>query len=312
MSAFGDNSFSSDSVEKRLNRLQAIQEHHAMTIPLMSGLHEDIKTWMQDCFTAYRQARLSLGLGEGGDTSSSISRKEAVRAMNEQLQLAKEHIDANFAKDPARRSEYGLSGVIDRRAAELAALADRVSQVHTAHEEQNVSQRMSDGQITRFRAALSALNASLADRNAAKAKQDKVSTAEEQQFDDDTIMLERLLAAWHNDCGRADERIGYIGMANVQRGGRRGLPGAPTIVIDPHDLALVISPDANRPAPTSYQTEFREANSGLDWDNFASGSETHVPTAVALLNAGTDYEFRTRARNANGYGEWSAIVVRVG
>lgn len=305
MSAFNTNSFSSDSVELRLTRLQAIEANHAMTIPLMPGLHEDIATWMQQCFTHYRQCRVDAGLGRSGKTSSGINHDAIKQDLRQELRLAKEHVKANFARDPIRRSEYGLSGSLPRRAEQMMELAERISTVHTKHEEESHPKRMSEGQITRIRTTLQTLRDALAQHTTAKAQRDGASTAEAFQFDDDTMMLERLLAAWHNDRGRADEQIGFVGMANIQPGGRRGRPGVPSLLYTATERSVQLQPDEERPQPTSYHLQYRPTQGNEEWKDYYKGNNNLLPLTAPALDANKEYEFRARARNANGFCAWS-------
>lgn len=311
MSSPRDNSFSRDSISDRLERLEAIQNHHAETSPLMPDLKPDVAAWMQHCYTEYRTMITDAKINDDGSRSLTGSVQEAKDALTEQLGYAKMHILAFYTNDDKRRRSYGIEGEMPWRSDALLNLADEIIRLSARDKAENISYCIGDTLLQRLQEAIDGLRAARKERKVGNADEKGAYGAAGQRFSEDTDMLNKLYATWVGALGKKDTRILLIGMVNVQQGGNSGYPGIPTLVIDPVDRAIVITPDANRPAPTSYQTQFREVGSA-DWEDFANGSDNRIPTAVALLNAGNDYEFRTRAHNANGYGEWSAVIVRGG
>lgn len=312
MATLYDNAFTSDTIDVRLARLQAIQDNHATTLPLLPNLKADIAAWMQQCYSSYSGKRTNAGVNENSKKSGTQDKDAALLQLREQLFLAREHVEANFNATPTRREDYGLKGNISQNANALQELADKVLEVHAIHKAENLSDVMCDAHIQDIRDAKVALHNALQVTTDRKSGKDGAHDDSQAMFDQDTVMLDRLLAAWHQALKYADARITLIGMANVRRGGNPGRPGVPTLLIDPHDRSLVITPNNKRPAPTSYQTQIRESGENNEWENFATGSDNRIATAERLVNGSTEYEFRTRAHNANGYGEWSQVIRRVG
>lgn len=307
-----DNSFTADTVAVRLARLQAIESNRVQSLALLPRLHPSVIAWMPSCYTQYRALLNNASVEDGNSQSGTSALQLATEQLHQELLYAKEYILSHYHNDKVRRDAFAIEGELSSDVRDMMNLADKIITVTALHQSQEVDYTLHPVQIARITAAVEAVNTALHNRSGIDAGADTSHSAEHQRFLSDIALLRMLLADWHSELGGEDERIGLIGMVNPRKGGNPGKPGAPSIVIDPHNLALVITPNANRPTPTSYQTEFREVGTEEPWEEFANSSENRVPTAVALLNAGTDYEFRTRARNSHGYGEWSGIVVRVG
>lgn len=312
MSVPSNNNFGSDTAEERLSRLQSIQSNIGHLHSWFSTLPTDIDTWIVDCYNVYLGLTESARAESLGAQAATLALREKRLALRKELLFAKQYIRSFFEEEDKRRKAFGIDSELPLKADELRAVASTVLQLQEAMASANTQPRLPDALATRLRTAYDGLISTHEEYLLENAEKRQALASEQNRFSDDTRMLRKLLALWHAAMGDEDERIAFIGMVNPQVGNNSAQPGAPSIVLDPHDLALVITPDANRPAPTRYQTQFREVGSDEDWKEFANGSDNRVPTAVALLNAGTDYEFRTRARNANGYGEWSAVIVRMG
>lgn len=312
MASPNDNSFTADTVALRLARLQAIESNHTQSLALLPRLHPSVAAWMSTCYTEYRALVSNAGVGDGFNQSGTSAIQLATDTLRQELMYAKEYILSHYHDDHVRLDAYSIEGEMPRDIRAMIKVADKIKIVTAQHKTEGVNYTLHDIQIQRIDDAVEALNTALHDRSGVEAKADTAHSAEHQRYLSDIAMLRMLLADWHSEHGGDDERIVLIGMANTQRGGNSGKPGAPSLVIDPEDRDLVIIPDANRPTATSYQTQFREVGEDAEWEEFALGNETRVPTAVPLIQGGTAYEFRTRARNSNGYGEWSAIILRNG
>lgn len=307
-----DNGFSNDSESERFERLRAIQEHSASTIPFIEGIHADVSAWMQECHSVYESLVKTAQAHTTDSQTNGVERRIARKNLRQQLGIAKKQIAAGYAKDEVRRRSFDIESTLPYDMDKLMVYAEKIVGITAKHKSEGISYYISDFHIAHLQEAIADAKRTRKAESDISADESRAYAASDERFDDDSLMLQRLLGDWLSALGDDDPRISLIGMVNAQKGGNSGKPGAPSVVIDSHDLALVISPDPKRPAPTSYQTEFRKAGMDAEWEEFANGSDNRVPTAVELLHSGVEYEFRTRARNANGYGEWSAVILRVG
>ena len=85
-------------------------------------------------------------------------------------------------------------------------------------------------------------------------------------------------------------------------------PDAPTVSApDGSRTSLLVTwttPDVNGGPPiTGYEVEYRQGTSGV-WVPWPHGG-TDTTTTITELSAGNDYQVRIRARNADGFSEWS-------
>lgn len=306
------NSFSIDSDIERLERLRAIQDNSANTIPLIEGIHADISAWMLNCHSAYNTLIKTAEAHTSDSESNTVHRGLVRKQLRQQLIIAKKQIKAGYANDEVRRRPFDSEGALPYETDALIQFAEHIVNLTAKHKAEGIDYHISDYHIAHLQEAIAANVEARKKGKEISADESRANVAAEQRFDSDTFMLQRLLGDWLSALKDNDPRISLIGMVNTKKGGNSGKPGIPTLAFDPLNRDLIITPDPNRPAPTSYYTEFREVGEDSEWEEFAHGSENRVPTAVALLNGGTQYEFRTQARNANGFGEWSAVILRVG
>lgn len=304
-----DNSFSKDTIALREERLRAIENHRADTIPIMVGIHADLSAWMQNCHTVYSSLLTDAKVNDDHSRSQTIQRRIDKEALNEELQLAKEHIVANYADDEVRRRSFGIEGTMPSRPDLMVRLAEEVERLTAKHKADGFTKHMSDAQIARLHAAMLAVKASLKEGSEGTSDEDTTYTAAQLRYKQDTPMLKRLLAAWHSAVGKHDPRITLIGMVNTEQGGNSAHPGVPGLELGIAGDSLEIVPNLTRPAATSYQTYFRPTDGSEDWAEYANNDNTHLLLNDARLLSGTEYEFHSRARNANGVSDWSISVI---
>lgn len=303
-----DNSFVSDTIAIRLARLQSIQSNHTNVETWCGTVPNDISQWMAVCYTEYSSIVGSAEVENLGAQAATALLREKRTALRKELLTAKQYIQSFFASDDVHRKAYGLENEMPSKADELRTVAGTVLQVHADHVTANITHRMPDALATRLQTAHTDLTDAQDTHSKENAEKRQARAAEQDRFDSDTRMLRKLLALWHAAIGDTDERIAFIGMVNVQTGGNSGQPGAPVLTFNNDAKTLTITPDANRPEATSYNVQYRTTVPNADWNDFTTGATTTVPLTDERITTGTAYQFRARARNANGYGEWSSTI----
>jgi len=127
-------------------------------------------------------------------------------------------------------------------------------------------------------------------------------------FDSDSIKLRELYSWARATWGRYDARFELIGMVAASQGGSGGggggeVPVAPTgFMFEWLEPVLQFTWDALE-SVTSYQIAFSE-DGGVVWEELYTGADA---TFEYEPPEGMQY-YRVRARNADGYGEWSAVI----
>jgi hypothetical protein len=122
-------------------------------------------------------------------------------------------------------------------------------------------------------------------------------------YDDDSVMLRSLyhwvVAFW----GKKDPRLIDLGFVTA-----KDHSGGGTVPAAPQNLAYepstgTFSWDASDGA-TSYQLAYKATGSSEEWQEAYIGPNLNV-----VFDPGPGgWDFRVRARNANGYGEWSVVT----
>jgi large repetitive protein len=113
---------------------------------------------------------------------------------------------------------------------------------------------------------------------------------------------------------RAINSVGLGAISNVVSAtpttanpGAPGIPGGLTPTAGNKQVALTWTEPSNGGSPiTDYGVQYRPV--GGTWATYPDGTSTNLYATVTLLTNGTEYELRVRARNAVGWGAWSAAV----
>lgn len=317
MTSLKHNSFTKDSQKQRLERLRIIEEQYQQSIVLMPGIHEEVALWMRTCYSEYNAMVHNNSKSSSESSSLTVLRKQHHATLRSALLLAKEQIHSGYAHDEVRKRSFALKGKLPTNKDALMRLGKEVLRLSELHKEEGITHHISDALSQRLDSAIAQMQTAL-ELSTESASAKKSSFGEEQsRFESDTRMLKRLLGDWHADVGYNDASILSIGMVNSKKGGNSGQPGSPELILEPEQSLLRLLPNSKRPAPTSYALEYRLLNSTAapttnmsdeNWQEFYTGNASQLPYPLLPLRSGARYQLRARARNANGYGNWSAVV----
>lgn len=300
------NSFSADSVRARLARLQTIEVNSEKILQCLPLLSAELQEWICHCYEEYRHAKHEVIHDDGHKLSTASVLRNAKKSLRQQLSFAKKYILSYYHADRERRSAFGVEVRMPSRLPELTELAERVLHVNAQHKEEGIDYCMPDAMHQRLADLYQEVQEHRNVLAEAKSQNARIHSTEDQRFHDDSQRLRQLLAAWQSMFGNKEIHIYLLGMVNPKTGSRSGRCGTVQLVQAEGEGIASIVPDPKRPAPTSYQVQYK-AERERHWQQYAKDGNTLI-LPDKRLKPDTIYMFRVRARNSHGYAAWSEEV----
>ena len=303
-----DNNVSNDTYGMRAARLGLIEAHideHEQSLSLPAAL----LAWAQGGYTAWKIVVVNQSAEWGEKEEAFQTVREADGAMYDRYVTIKELLLAAYGTDEEACAVYGIEG-------EIPAKRDyRISKVHKlvkGHEVQKAKgdprvlpDAMIDGLNTLVETAETVWYKAINELDDAK----DATVQLHGLYDADCIQL-RMLYNWCCSMwGNKDTRLIELGF--VQRKHHGGGQPAPPTGLKCIEETKEFSWDETHLA-TSYQLAYREYIKpdpdkklpALDWEEAYQGADTTV-----LFDPGVgDWEFKVRARNKHGFGDFSEVI----
>ena len=302
MPIFENNGFSKDVLTVRTARLQALKTYindHVVVLSIPAQLSE----WG---ILAYDEwgALLSLSSVEQGEAAESYQdMHEADENTFSYCMKCRELLRDSYGADDKVLRIYGISGAFPtQRKAKIKAAQDLIDG-HNRLKLEGDPKVLPDAFINKLQGYLNISNDSYA--NLILKEQPEADQAIDNQnakFETDSRNLRNLynwaLMTW-DKYEPFLVQLGFAPKINKPGGGQPGIPA--NFNIQWHDPELVLSwnPDENA---TSYQLVYSEDDE--IWEELYTGTETShtYPPPEGRRT------YKVRARNANGYSDWSNIL----
>ncbi len=298
-----NNNTARDLPHIRQARLDLIEANIDSLAPILS-LPSELLNWGHLAAGKYRAAFVKIEIEWGQKEEAIQTVQEAEDALRELYVVLKELLHARYPGDDLRVS-YGIMDDVPRARGILQQKADKLIENHFIRVAAGDPNVLPDAMIANLQTLRDTMHSAqiAAEREFKEAKD---STKEALAlFEADTAMLRVLynwcVAIWGKDSTNM-LLLGFV-QRYPQSGGGGEVPGVPEgFMLSWLDPTLKLSWNPVEGA-TSYQLAF-SADGGVTWEELYSGAEM-----------GFEYEppaglrqYRVRARNANGYGEWSVIL----
>jgi len=299
------NDFTNDTYARRTVRLQEIQENIDTLQPEL-GVDPSLLSWGQNCHTNFMNKWTAADIEMGQKEGAFLGLAQLAQEMEFTYQDIKEVIISRYADAPQKLEEFKFEG---RFPDGTKAQIEKIRKVYDNCElhrslgyEEAIPVAMSD----RLKNAADAVEEQYSDADRERFESEHATHDLNVLFDEDAKRLSELHAWAKAIWGRYDLRFELIGMvpAKQQSGGGGGeVPDAPiNFEFNWLDPVLQFRWDPVESA-TSYQLAFSE-DGGEVWEELYTGADTsceYEPPAGLR-------QYRIRARNAGGYGEWSAVI----
>jgi len=290
------NNVTQDIYLVRTARLKAIKDFIDVHAAALS-LPPELLDWSHFAYDIWYAALIKSDAEHGEKEGAYLAIALAEAPARQRVNIIKELLRSRYADRPELREHYNLDKTTPRSRGGMMQLADGIFEMHNRLVSEGDPLVLPDAMMDNLSALIEAIK--VADTTATKVLK--------ALFDADSKML-ALLYDWARAIwGRYDLRFELIGMVPAKQGQGGGgggeVPAAPTgFTFEWLEPVLQFSWDAVEGA-TSYQIAFSE-DGGEVWEELYTGEEV-----------GYEYEppegmrqYRVRARNADGYGEWSDVV----
>jgi len=299
------NDFTNDPYPRRAVRLQEIQANIDELQPVL-GLDPAVLFWAQNCHTNHMNKWIASTTEMGQKEGAFLELAQKDQALEFTYQDIKGVIVSRYANALRKLEEFKFEGRFpDGMKARIKRARDAYDNCEL-HRSLGYPEAIPEAMSIRLKDAADSVEAIYDVADHERFESEHATHDLNVLFDEDAIMLSQLHAWARAIWGRYDLRFELIGMvpAKSQSGGGGGeVPAAPTgFTFEWLEPVLQFSWDAVEGA-TSYQIAFSE-DGGEVWEELYTGEEV-----------GYEYEppegmrqYRVRARNADGYGEWSDVV----
>jgi len=299
-----DNSFSTDPPEirdARLTLLSSTIDEYQPQLNLPPALFD----WALNAYSNWQTEYIKKSTERGEKEEAVQTAQETESALYERYTDIKALLKSIYTSDQ-KIQIYGVDIDIPARRRDLIAAAYKLKGGHEDLKSLGDPDVLPDAMIDGLIALADACDAAF--KSASHESEDAIKATEEFDalFDADTnnlrVVFNWCISMW----GRKDTRLynlGFVPKKYTQSGGGGEVPAAPEdfgyVWLEP---VLQFGWHAVDGA-TSYQIAFSE-DGGVVWEELYSGADTDFefepPEGLR--------QYRVRARNANGYGEWSDII----
>ncbi len=299
-----DNSVSRDLPHIRQARLDLIEANIGALAPELS-LPPELLAWAVNAAGNYRAAFTNVEIQWGQKEEAIQTVQEAEDALRDRYVVLKELLHARYADDKTKNA-YGIVGEIPEPRGMLESKANKLIENHGIQVAAGDPMVLPDVMIANFIALRDAMHSAqiAAEKEFTEATD---STKEALRiFDADSYQLRVLynwcVAVW----GRESSKLVLLGF--VQRYPEQGGSGGDMPAVPEGFELKWLEPFLKFwwlpvEGATSYQLAF-SADGGASWEELYSGPEVGFefePPAGKRL-------YRVRARNANGFGDWSVTL----
>jgi len=298
-----DNAFTNDLYQVRTARLQFLKAYIDTHAPALS-LPPDLLTWAQGAYDVWYPELIGADMEWAEKESAFLAAELAEKPVRERLNILKDLLRARYVDEPIRLERYNIDEDTPRSRKGMVQMADDVLKAHGLLKAEGDPHVLPDEMMDNLLSLLAVVNdaetvsrGELADAKTATKKLKEL-------FDNDSKKLGLLhnwaVAMWGADDPRMLE-LGFV-QRYPKTGGGGEVPSVPEgFAFEWLDPAIRFEWSPVEGA-TSYQLAMSE--DGESWEEIFSGPENALDYEPG---AGLRY-YRVRARNANGYGDWSETL----
>jgi hypothetical protein len=301
------NDFTNDTLGRRGVRLMEIQNNIVALQPSLN-VSPALFNWATTCYDIFTEARVtsSTELGEKEGATTELDIKETI--MRETYTDIRGILLARYVDHPGHLDDFNFDNAFPDKTKPRMDKGLSVVKVSERHQAAGVPCVLPHEMLDRLRNVVADVRGAYEQRDIEKYESKHATRVLWEIYEADSARLAELLNWAKVMWGRYDVRFELIGMVPMTPGGQGG-GGGGAVPLAPVGFDLKwLDPTLKFSwvpveGATSYQLAF-SVDGGGSWEELYSGAE-----------AGFEYEppaglrqYRVRARNANGYGDWSVML----
>ena len=296
-----DNNFTKDSRGVRATRLYFLS-HSIDTYAATLSITGDMLTWAQGAVAAFdaAQDKQSAELGEKNEAFQTS--QEADAELQERYQILKELLQARYGEADDKLQIYGITGPTPRARDDVIDKAEYLIEGNDRQTAAGDPLALPQTMIDNLQALVTDAKDKYYDAGIERREAEEATDEINDLYDADSVKLRSIyhwiVAFW----GKKDPRLIDLGFVTAKEHGGGQAPDAPQNL--EYDSVAGRFSWIESEGATSYQLAYRETGSDDEWQVAYSGSDT----SVVFNPSGGNWQFRVRARNEHGYGEWSNTI----
>lgn len=293
-----DNNFTKDSYGVRATRLYFLSntiDTYAVELALTGSL----LTWAQGASAAFDAARVKQSVEAGEKEEAFQTSQESINLLAERYQILKDIVISRYPNDDNKLNIYGVDTPSPRTQSDVIFRSEQLIGGNTKLKTALDPNVLPDAMITNFQSLLdeaknNALDATVEREEALKATEDlnNLYAADSKKL---RALYNWIIATW----SKFDTRLialGYVQASDLTGG---NVPLAPMgLSYSNSEHKLIWNPSDTA---TSYQIVYKASGTNNDFEEVYNGDMTEV----IFTPAAGAWTFKIRARNANGYSDWS-------
>ena len=304
-----NNNFSNDSYGVRETRLYFIK-NSIDTYSTELSIEDDLLTWATSAYDAFNTARIKQSAEIGEKYEAFQTSQKADIALAERYQILKDILISRYPDDDDKLKVYGITPNTPKTHAERIEAAENLIEgnsrelntgygVHPHFTEPIPTLALPSDMITNFTNLVNSAKETFFSAGVERRQSEEATAALNTIYDADSKKLRELynwiIAHW----GKYDPRLIDFGFvtANDNTGGTK--PPVP-VNLSYNAAGHILKWDIVEVA-TSYQLVYRETGSDNEWVEIYSGDLSESNLTLEPAN----WTLKVRARNSNGYGDWS-------
>lgn len=293
-----NNAFTRDTYGVRSTRLQFLSSS-IDTYAVELGITGDLLEWAQDAFENFELARTNQSVELGEKDEAFQTSQEADLALGERFQVLKDILISRYPVGDDLLKVYGIFQPSPVLHDETIHAAEDLISGHNKRKDEGDPNVLPDAMITNLQVLIDNSRSMYYQAGLERTQSQLATISLQTIFTNDSKKLRAVynwvIATW----SKSDPRLISLGFvqASDQTGGDT-LPAPFNLVYHPEIPSITWDPVEGA---TSYQVVLKPIG-GLDWLEIYNGVDTDLYHADPV---GT-YLVKARARNANGYGDWSA------
>ena len=293
-----NNNFSNDSYNVRETRLYFVSNSiDAYSAELL--ISDNLLAWAQGAYEVFKTAKVNQSVVTGEKDEAFQSSQEADTALAERYQILKDILISRYTTEDDKLKVYGIFGPTPAGHAAMIFVSEVLVEGNNRFKIVSDPNVLPDTMINNLQLLIDNSKQKYYDAGLEREDATVATVNIHKIFNDDSKKLRELynwvIAFW----GKFDLRLIILGFVQAENNAGGHVPVAPNNLAFDADNNLFTWENVLN--ASSYQLVYKATGTENDWEDIYSGDLTEF----SFTPQSGDWSFKIRARNENGYGNWS-------